>query len=177
MILGKRAYEPDDIDLKLLEMLQADAKTPLAKLGEEVGLSAPSVMERLRKMEAAGVIMGYSAIVDGKKIGLDITAFVGVGFNYPKAYDEFARAVSSLPNVLECHHVTGGHTMILKVKTQNTASLERLISEIRSMPGVERTETMVVLSTLLETTQLSFDEVEEAPAPRSASKQPVRSPA
>lgn len=173
MFLGKHGYEPDSVDLQLLKLLQEDCKIPLAKLGEAVGMSAPSVMERIRKLEAAGVIKGYKALIDARRVGLDITAFIGVNINYPKAIDEFERSVAQIPSVLECHHVTGAHTMLLKIRTENTASLEKLISEIRATPGVDRTETMIVLSTQTERTELTFDadaavaEEEESPKPRA----------
>ena len=146
--------ELDDIDMRIVAALQADAKMPLARIGQSVDLSAPSVMERVRKLEQAGVIRGYHADIDAKKIGLDITAFVGVSINFPKGIDRFETAVKPMPEVLECHHVTGGPTLILKVKVRNTAALESLISSIRIVEGVERTETMVVLSTSTERTAL-----------------------
>ena len=90
----------DDIDLKLISFLQEDCKVPLSKLGEQVGLTAPSVMERVRKLEQAGVIRGYHALVDARKVGLDITAFVGVSINYPKNIGVFEQSVVEEPGVL-----------------------------------------------------------------------------
>lgn len=147
----------DETDMRIVAALQADAKMSLARIGESVDLSAPSVMERVRKLEQAGVIRGYHALVDAKKIGLDITAFVGVSINFPKGIDRFEKAVRPMPEVLECHHVTGGPTLILKVKVRNTAALEALISNIRIIEGVERTETMVVLSTSTERSELPIE--------------------
>src|SRR5688572_20992845 len=132
MILGKRSAELDSIDVQLLQMLQDDCTTSLSKLGEAVDMSAPSVMERIRKMEEAGLIRGYTAILDARALGLDITAFIGVGLSYPRGVGGLEKLVAELPAVLECHHITGSHTMLLKIKTQNTASLEQLISRIRS---------------------------------------------
>lgn len=150
----------DEIDRTLLEALQADCKTSLNKLGEKVGLGAPAVLERVRKLEGAGLITAYQAVLDGKRLGLDITAFVGVSINYPKDIAGFLNTVASRPEVLECHHVTGGHTLLLKVKTENTASLERAISALREVEGVTRTETMVVLSTAAETSRIPLPAVQ-----------------
>ena len=155
----------DDIDLKLISFLQEDCKVPLSKLGEQVGLTAPSVMERVRKLEQAGVIRGYHALVDARKVGLDITAFVGVSINYPKNIGVFEQSVVEEPGVLECHHVTGAHTLLLKVRAKNTEALEHLISRIRSFEGAERTETMVVLSTRIERIELPLEVTPSAPAP------------
>jgi len=137
----------DAIDVALLRILQEDCKTPLARLGEVVGLSAPAVMKRVRKLEQAGVIKGYRAELDGRAIGLDVTAFVGLSLNYPKDIEEFANLVQATPGVQECHHVTGKWSLLLKVKAPNTAGLEDLISRLRQVDAVERTETLVVLST------------------------------
>jgi Lrp/AsnC family leucine-responsive transcriptional regulator len=153
----------DGIDRQLLDELQTDCKRSLKEIGAAVGLSAPSVMERVRKLENAGIIRGYRALLDGRMVGLDISAFIGVSISNPTLLSAFEEWVDSIPQVLECHHVTGGHTLLLKVKTPNTADLERLISRIRSMEGVASTETMVVLSTHTERVEIPI------PAPEPAS--------
>jgi Lrp/AsnC family transcriptional regulator, leucine-responsive regulatory protein len=155
----------DDIDLRILSLLQSDCRTSLVRLGEQVGLSAPAVLERIKKLDAAHVITGYSAMLDARRLGLDITAFIGVIISHPNLIGDFERQVASLRDVLECHHVTGEYTLLLKVKTANTSTLERLISQIRSLAGVGRTETMVVLSTHTERVQLALHPTEPAPAP------------
>ena len=116
---------PDSVDLQLIRALQADAKASLVKLGREVGMSAPSVMERIRKLEQAGVITGYSAIVDARRVGLDVTAFIGVSIDYPGRIDAFEQWVAEEPRVLECHHVTGGASLLLKVKCASTEGPRR----------------------------------------------------
>ncbi len=140
----------DEIDRRILSLLQQDCKVPLAKIGERVGLSAPSVVERVRKLEGEGFITGYHASLDARRLGFDITAFIGVSIAHPRGITFFEKQLPVLDNVLECHHVTGGHTLLLKVKTKNTQSLEELIRVLRSIEGVERTETSVVLSTKVE---------------------------
>jgi len=142
----------DEIDRRILGLLQVDCKTPLAKIGEKVGLSAPSVVERVRKLEGEGFITGYHAALDARRLGVDITAFIGVSIGHPKGILTFEQQLPKLPDVLECHHVTGGYTLLLKVKTRDTAALEGLIRVLRSIEGVERTETSVVLSTKVERT-------------------------
>jgi Lrp/AsnC family transcriptional regulator, leucine-responsive regulatory protein len=157
--------ELDDIDLRILGLLQEDCRTSLVRLGEQVGLSAPAVLERIKKLEAAHVITGYSAMLDARRLGLDITAFIGVIISHPNLIGDFERQAASLRDVLECHHVTGEYTLLLKVKTANTSTLERLISQIRSLAGVGRTETMVVLSTHTERVQLALHPAEPPPSP------------
>src|SRR6185369_4581726 len=109
----------DDIDLRILSLLQSDCRTSLVRLGEQVGLSAPAVLERMKKLEAARVVTGYRALVDGRRVGLDITAFIGVIISHPTLIGDFERQIVALPDVLECHHVTGEYTLLLKIKTRN----------------------------------------------------------
>ena len=161
MNLGE-TYVLDGIDRQLLGELQADSKRSLKEIGAAVGLSAPSVLERVRKLENAGVIRGYHALLDARKVGLDISAFIGVSISNPQLLSAFEEWVDSIAQVMECHHVTGGHTLLLKVKTQNTEDLEQLISRVRSMEGVASTETMVVLSTHTERVEIALPPSEPA---------------
>jgi len=152
--------ELDTIDLQIVQILQEQGRIPHVKLGEQVGLSAPSVIERVKKLEDSGIITGYHATVNAKLLGMDVTAFIGVSINHPRSIGLFEQKVETLEDVLECHHVTGQHTLLLKVKTEGTSSLERLISAIRSIEGVARTETMVVLSTHTERSQIPVHSAE-----------------
>ena len=113
-------------------------------------------MERVKKLEASGVIKGYQALVDGKKVGKDITAFIGVSIGNQRDIDQFATQVLRYQDVLECHHVTGDESFILKVKSANTGSLEKLLGQIRSVEGVTRTVTKIVLSTAKESQTLEL---------------------
>jgi Lrp/AsnC family leucine-responsive transcriptional regulator len=152
---GIEAFEPDAIDFQIIDALQEHGRIPHAKLADQVGLSAPSVIERVKKLEDSGIITGYHASVDARKLGKDVTAFIGVSIGHPRTIGLFEETVARMPDVLECHHVTGEHTVLLKVKTRNTASLEELIRMIRLIDGVSRTETMVVLSTHTERAQIA----------------------
>jgi Lrp/AsnC family leucine-responsive transcriptional regulator len=148
----------DQIDLKILRTLQAQGRSRLADIAEQVALSAPAVMERVKKLEANGVIKGYTALVDGKTVGKDVTAFIGVSIGNQRDLDRFAEQMLHYTDVLECHHVTGDESFILKVKARNTGALEKLLGEIRSIEGVTRTITKVVLSTAKESQVLDLDD-------------------
>ena len=161
MKLGSVTPELDAIDLQIIELLQDQGRIPLVKLGEQVGLSSPSVIDRVKKLEDNGIITGYHASVDARALGKDVTAFIGVSIVHPKAIATFEHTAELLDDVLECHHITGEYTFLLKIKTDNTSSLERLISTIRSIEGVSRTETMVVLSTHTERTTICVSAHEE----------------
>ncbi len=157
----------DHIDLKILYILQNDGRRRLADIADEVDLSAPAVMERVKKLEAGGVILGYQALLDGKKVGKDITGFIGVSVGNQRDIDKFATQMMRHADVLECHHVTGDESFILKVKAANTGALEKLLGIIRSVEGVTRTVTKIVLSTAKEGLTLEIDaDLAENPAPK-----------
>jgi Lrp/AsnC family leucine-responsive transcriptional regulator len=177
MKFGEVEIELDDIDLGILSILQDNCRVSLAKIGEHVDLSAPSVVERVKKLEDCGIIRGYHAVLDSRRLGMDVTAFIGVYINHPRMIGRFESEIDAIDDVLECHHVTGAHTLLLKVKTKNTSTLESLISRIRSIDGVDKTETMVVLSTHTERTALALTESRPphpAPAPTPIEKKARR---
>ena len=157
--------ELDNVDRHILSLLQENCKLPLARIGERVGLSAPSVAERIDKLEKSGVIRGYTAVLDARKLGKDITAFIGVFVDHPRLIAKFEKEIDRFEDVQECHHVTGQHTLLLKVKVDNTSALEELIRKLRSLEGVSRTETSVVLSTYTEGLWLDLKEKEEEAEP------------
>jgi Lrp/AsnC family leucine-responsive transcriptional regulator len=162
--------ELDNVDRHILSVLQENCKLPLGKIGERVGLSAPSVMERIKKLEESGIIRGYTAVLDARMLGKDITAFIGVFIDHPRLISKFEREIDHLEDVQECHHVTGQHTLLLKVKVDNTSALEELIRKLRSIEGVSRTETSVVLSTHTEGLWLDLKEGSEETEPDKGHK-------
>ena len=145
----------DPIDYQILGLLQDDARTTQMAIAEEVGLSQPAVADRVRKLEERGAIQGYVARLDPRLLGNDIRAFVGVRIAHPRHHDGFIRKILEIDEVLECHRVAGLDSYLLKVVTRDTASLDELVSEtLRRIPGVTRTHTTVVLSTVKEQTQI-----------------------
>lgn len=146
----------DEIDLKLLDILQKSGRTRRNDLAERVGLSLPSVSERLRKLEEAAVITGYHATVDHKRMGNDITAFIVVTVDSSRHYGNFLDHAAAVDEIMECHAITGDGTHLLKIRTCNTASLEKLLAKIQAWTGVVRTQTQLVLSTAKETSRVKF---------------------
>jgi Lrp/AsnC family leucine-responsive transcriptional regulator len=140
----------DEIDVKILTLLQAQGRMKRNRIAEEVGLSVPSVSERMRKLEDRGVITGYYAVVSAKRLHIDITAFVRVRVENSEGYPEFVRRASDMPEILEVHSITGEGSHILKIRTRNTTTLEQLLARIQSWPSVQGTSTSIVLSTYKE---------------------------
>jgi Lrp/AsnC family transcriptional regulator, leucine-responsive regulatory protein len=150
----------DEIDRKILEALQNDARTPLATIAKEVNLSGAAVAERLRKLEQTGVIRGYQAIVDHEKLGKPLMAFVRVTQSGPD-YDEDAQQRAALladPDIMEIHHVAGEDCFILKVRAADPRGLEALLKRLRTRLHVDRTVTMIVLSTVKDDARFHWHE-------------------
>lgn len=147
--------ELDGIDRTLLTELQEDDRLSLAELGRRAGLSVSATKERIDKLVARGVISGFRAQLSPDILGLDLLAFVFVGWSDPATETAFLERIASEAHVLECHHVTGVWNYLLKVRLPNTRALEGfLASVIKSVPGVQRTETIICLSTRKETLRL-----------------------
>lgn len=136
----------DALDWAILRELQTDGRIAFAELGRRVGLGPSSVAERVRGLEDAGVIRGYRAELDAERIGLPITAFVRVR-SHPGSADAFQRLVEDLPEVVECHHVTGEDCYLVKVVGRSIRHLEETTTQLASHG---QTTTAVVFSTVVE---------------------------
>lgn len=147
----------DEIDIKILKHLQKDGRSQRNKLAKIVHLSVPSVSERMRKLEEKQLITGYRAILDSKRFKFDITAFVFVEVDGSDNYPKFIDRINNEPEVLECHSITGDGSHVLKIRTENTASFEKLLSRIQSWGGVTKSRSNVVLSSFKETTELPIE--------------------
>ncbi|MBH68863.1 MAG: AsnC family transcriptional regulator [Rhodospirillaceae bacterium] len=145
----------DSIDRKILAILQKDATKSHAEIGRFVNLSTSSVNDRIRRMQKNGVIKNSIVTVDATKVELNVLAFISVLIDWSEANETFGSVVQSMPQVLECHHITGDWSYLLKVRARNNFELEDLISnKIKSLPGVTRSETVFALSTNKETAAL-----------------------
>ncbi len=145
----------DVTDRKIVDLLQVDCRATQQEIAKKVGLSQPSVADRIRKLEEAKVIVGYAARVDPRALGRDITAFIGVSIEHPRHFENFARRVLAMPDVLECHRVAGPESYILKVRTRTTGTLDQLLVEqLRLIPGVSSTHTTIVLASIKESSHV-----------------------
>jgi Lrp/AsnC family leucine-responsive transcriptional regulator len=150
----------DEIDAKILELLQRNGRMKRSDVADEVDLSISAVSERMRKLEERGVIEGYAAIVDAKRLRLDITAFIRVSVDGSEHYSDFVDRVTDMEHVLELHSITGEGSHVMKVRTADTTALERFLSEIQALPGVSKTTTSIVLSTFKETRTVPTEPME-----------------
>ncbi len=139
--------EIDELDLRLLEALQRNARATFAELGSLIGLKPPAVHERVKRLERHGHIRGYGARLDGPRLGYALTAFVSCYTTPDCDYDDFMRRLSSLPEVCEVHSVAGEESYVCKVVTRSTQHLDDLLGRLKAMRGMARTRTTIVLST------------------------------
>ncbi len=152
----------DKKDIQILEILEADGRSTASDIAKKVDLSIPAVGERIKKLTEKGLIKQFSAILDHKQIGLDLTAFVFIISEHSDHYNEFVEKTKETKAIVECHSITGGGSHILKVRVKNSQSLEDFLYEIQNWPGVSRTQSNVVLSTYKETTSEDLTTLKES---------------
>jgi len=139
------------VDRQILEILQEQGRIPNVQLAERVGLSPPAVLERVRKLEEKGVITGYTALVDNRKVGMGTVAFVAVSLNLHQkdSIENFHVFVVECSSVRECYHIAGTDDYLLKVYTRDIDDYENfLLHSLTKIKGIDRVKTMFVLSTL-----------------------------
>jgi Lrp/AsnC family leucine-responsive transcriptional regulator len=143
-------------DALILEVLQRDGRRPYADLGSDVGISGPSVHERVKKLETRGVIQGYSARVDPSAAGLIILAFCWVTQAPGTSAMDLTGDFGAIPEIEECHHIAGEADYLIKLRARDTLDLERVLRQLQSIDHVFTTETDIVLSTAFERRPIRF---------------------
>jgi Lrp/AsnC family leucine-responsive transcriptional regulator len=145
----------DAKDRRILDLVQRDATMPQAEIARRVGLSTAAVNERLKKLRRSGAIRRFTAIVDPAALGASITAFVEVFLEHPRFEPAFLAHVLHLDEVLECHHITGEFSLLLKLRVHDMRALQRLLlGGLSARKGVRQTRTVMVLSTAKEETHI-----------------------
>jgi len=147
---GAGPSELDRVDLRLLEALQRNARSTYAELGAQVNLKPPAVHDRVKRLEARGFVRRYSAQLDARRVGYELTAFVSAFCAPDLDYDAFTTAIQGFYEVIEIHSVAGDETYLLKVVTRSTAHLDDFLTRLKRVPGVARTRTTIVLATPFE---------------------------
>lgn len=140
----------DFIDRKIIGLLAEDARRSLADVGERVGLSPSAVNERIRRLTASGAIRRFTVEADAEALGFPVLAFIFVALAGEADEREFRAFAASHPAVLECHHVTGGWSYLLKVRLPSTGDIETFLSLLKSRRYLGRSETMIALSSAVE---------------------------
>jgi Lrp/AsnC family transcriptional regulator, leucine-responsive regulatory protein len=145
---ANHVQELDPKDRRILDLVQRDADLAQAEIARRVGLSAAAVNERLKKLEHAGVIRRYVAVVDPRLVGTAVAAFVEVFIEHPRFEAAFIAKVRELDEIQECHHITGEFSLLLKVRVRDMEALQQLLlRQLNALEGVRQTRTVMVLST------------------------------
>jgi Lrp/AsnC family transcriptional regulator for asnA, asnC and gidA len=141
--------ELDEVDRKILEILQRNARTPLKRIASALGVSEGTVHIRLRRLIANGIIKGFYTILDEEKLGYTVKAIVALKAD-PSVYSRILESLKEIDGVTEIYDVTGEYYAILKVKTTSREELASIIDRIGSIKGVQSTSTMIILRTIKE---------------------------
>ncbi len=150
----------NEIDMRILNIIQRDARISNAEIARQVGLAPSAVLERVRKLEERGVIRGYAAEIDAAQVDFGLTAFIAVRIN--ECCSETDTYLTAIPEVLEVHDVAGEYSYFLKVRVKNTEELSKLLrGKLTNVPNVAATKTTVVLQTIKETTALPLENIGE----------------
>ncbi|MBY0436219.1 MAG: Lrp/AsnC family transcriptional regulator [Cyclobacteriaceae bacterium] len=152
----------DPIDRKILELLQSNSNITNAQLAQEVGLSPAPTLERVKKLETAGVVRGYHAVVDAASVGLGVSTFVMAslkGHNKDNI-KKFLKAIDEVEEIVECHHVTGSADFILKIVCTDIPAYQNLMLEkVSNIEVVDNLQSMVILSTFKDTKKVPIPEL------------------
>ena len=144
-IIQLKGNPMDHIDTKILQCLTKDARMNASQISQKVNLSISAVIERMKKMEASGLIKGYTAVIAEKLAGYNVQAMISIRLEHPKYNEEFNRQMCSHERVMECFYITGDFDYIARIGVSSTEELTKVLNDIKQMPGVSLTRTYVVL--------------------------------
>ncbi|MCB1049610.1 MAG: Lrp/AsnC family transcriptional regulator [Acidobacteria bacterium] len=154
----------DEVDIKILEILQRDGRITNARLAAQVGLSAPPMLERVKKLERMGVIKAFRAILDAQSLGRDFFVYVAVNVTVSQLskVDEFETRIQALPEVMECYHIAGDIDFLLKVNVADHEAYKRfVVKDLSRIQGINRIHSWVVLNTVKQESNLLLDGIVE----------------
>ncbi len=137
----------DSIDVKILEVLQENARVSISELSKRVNLSLSAVSERLKKLEASGIILQYTTILNPEILNKQLAAIMMISLENPSQPEEFLKFVQENPDILECDYIAGEYDYAIKVVTSNTVELGNIMNRIKGVSSIKRTQTNVVLRT------------------------------
>ncbi len=139
-------YEIDNVDLKILALLTEDAKIPYTEIAKKVYVSGGTVHVRMRKMEEMGIVKGTTLSMDYSKLGIDVTAFMGIYLERSSLYDKVTEKLKEIPEIVKMHYTTGNYSIFIKIHCRDTRHLREVLHDkIQKVDGIERTETFISL--------------------------------
>jgi len=148
----------DKTDIGIIKCLTKNARMNASQIGEKVGLSVSAIIERMKKLEASGLIHQYTAVLDEKLAGFDTQALISIRLEHPKYNESFSRCMREHPAVTDCYYLTGDFDYMARVVTESTEDLTKVLNDIKVMPGVSLTRTFVILENVKHRGQAIPDE-------------------
>ena len=145
-LIGNDVIKLDQVDRDILNILKVEGRSSASHIADSVSMSIPAVTDRIKKLQESGVIIGFTALIDHRKVGLDISAFITVVSESSSHYSDVVIQANKTSEIIQCFTTTGNGSHVLLAVTENTTSLEKLLRIIQSWPGVIRTETQMILS-------------------------------
>ena len=139
------SYHLDSVDKEIIYMLMDNAKTSLAHISKNVGISTTAVHQRIKKLESAGVIENSISFLNPRKIGFKVVSYIGVFLDQPSHYHDAIKALKDVNEVVEAHYTTGNYTIFLKVLCRDNDHLMQILNKLQKLKGVTRTETFISL--------------------------------
>ncbi len=145
----------DHIDAGIIRCLTKDARMNASQISQHVNLSVSAVIERMKKLEASGLIRGYTAVIDERLAGYDVQALISIRLEHPKYNQEFTRQMQAHACVMECFYITGDFDYLTRVAAGSTEELTGILNDIKQIPGVSQTRTYVVLDNIKQSTSVT----------------------
>ena len=136
----------DEKDKKIMDILVESGREPASNIASQIGLSVPAVIDRINKLHEADIIKGFKAEINYEKLGMDVSALITLVSDSSQHYYEVIEMAKNVPEVINCFATTGSGSHVLYIRTENTNTLEKLLRNIQQWPGVNRTETQLILS-------------------------------
>lgn len=135
----------DAIDRKILKFLIKNARTPFLEIARECGISGAAIHQRIRKLDESGVILGSRLLVDPRTLGFDVCAYIGIRLESPKELGQTLEALKKIPEIVECHFITGSYSLFVKLYCLDNDHLMKVIESLQNIPGISSTQTYISL--------------------------------
>lgn len=151
----------DTVDVKILKLLQKNARVSVSEISNKINLSLPAASDRLKKLEKTGIIKQYTTIINPESLNKNLTAIMFVSLERPNFNDGFIEFINRQNEIIECHYLAGNFDYSLKIITDNTSTLEILLNKIKNVQGIQKTSTIVTLSTIKNSYSVTPDDIQE----------------
>lgn len=145
----------DSIDIQILKLLQKNARITVSETAHMVSLSVPATSERLKKLDSSGIIQKYTIILSTKMLNKNLVAYMFISLKHPNYIEGFVELVKKEHELIECNYLAGDYDYLIKIITEDMESLEKILNRIKAVPGVQKTKTIVTLSTIKNTYSIS----------------------